>query len=214
MDIKMEDLKETPPSEVIPEVVVETPVVETPTEQDPLKVELERVQKKEGPDRKEKLLFTKKRIEKQLLDEYGIGSDAESAIESKNDDDQPLTVGMLKKIQQDRAAETALELAEAIPNEVERELVKHHLANTIKTNGNPNDDLNMARAIVNAAKNKQIIEQAAQKPEAKNHSSGGGVPLIHEEEIVYTEQEKVFMAQAGLTKEDILKTRAAIAARR
>lgn len=205
-NLTMEELTPTSPSEVKPEEVVETPVVETPTEQDPLKVELERVQKKEGPDRKEKLLFTKKRIEKQLKDEFNIGPDDES--EPENDDDQPLTVGMLKKIQQDRSAQTALDLAEEIPNESERELVKHFLTNTIKTSGNPNEDLNMARAIVNAAKNKQIIEQVSQKPDTKTHSSSSSVPPKHEEEIVYTAQEKMFIDQFKLTKEDILKARA------
>ncbi len=95
---KQEELIEAPASEA--------EQVET-TEQDPLKAELEKVQRKEGKTRAEKLLFKKKEIDRQIAEE--LGEDVLKTVEPKteaSDDDQPLTIGAWKKLEQEKAAKT------------------------------------------------------------------------------------------------------------
>ena len=196
----MEEIKK----EVAPSA---TEVAETKVEaeQDPLKTELERV-KKGGHTKREKLLYTKKRIEEQLRE-----VDQEEGVEPApevGDDDAPLTRGEFKKLEAQRATKTALELAEDIESETERELVRHYINNTINSTGNPKEDLRLARALANDVKNKQILEQMQVKPVAKRTSaSGGGQPYVPEEEEL-TADELAFMAPPfNLSKEKILSAR-------
>jgi hypothetical protein len=197
-NIKMEDIVEKTPSpseeaqveeQVETEATVETET-EVETEQDPLKTELERVQRKSTKTPVEKLLYTKARVEKQLKE---LGVDEEGYNSEIDEDDTPLTVGMLKKLQAEGAAKTALQQANEIKNETERELVKFHLQNTIKSTGLPNEDLKLARALVNAVKNTQIIQEQTRKTPPKTHSNSSGVDAKHEKEIVYTAEELAFM---------------------
>lgn len=215
-NIKMEDLVEkvVPTSDTTEEtpVVVEEPVKEpeiTP-EQDPLKIELERVTKV-GRTEKEKAEFTLKKTAERIKE---LGGDPNSILgiekeETNEDDDQPLTIGMYKKIQQVSAAKSASQLAEEIQNETERELVKYHLENSIKSSGIPSEDLKLARALVNAVKNTQIIEEAKRKPVAKTHSSGSGNPAIDNEvKGELTPDEKLFLNKPfSMTREAILALR-------
>src|ERR1035437_529481 len=169
-DLKMEDLVEkkevTPASEEKVETKVEETKVET--EQDPLKTELERVQKSKYSD-EEKAEFTFKKQAERLK---ALGKDPASILgieksDEEDGDDTPLTVGMLKKMQQETASKTALQQADEIQNETERELVKFHLQNTIKSTGTPTEDLKLARALVNSVKNSQIMEENNRKGTAK-----------------------------------------------
>lgn len=173
--------------------------------QDPLQTELETVQKK-GKTKLEKLLFKKKEIDRQLRDE-GIDPAVEAVDE---DDEKPVTVGMLKQIQAQNATKTALELAEAITNPVERELTKHYLENNIKPSGDPQEDFRLAQGLVNAAKNKQILEEANRKGQPNNASSGGGAPAGQNTGPVveFTPAELVFMQPPyNLSKEQVLEAR-------
>ena len=214
-NIKMEDLleKKVPTSEtpVEEKVVVEEKPEITP-EQDPLKVELERVQKV-GRTEKEKAEFSLKKTAERVKE---LGGDPDSILGIRKEptdfveeDDQPLTVGMYKKIQQASANKTALELAGDIQNETERELVKYHLDNTIKSSGNPSEDLKLARSLVNAVKNAQIGEELKRKPVAKTHSSASGSPALDNEvKGELTPDEKLFLGKPfNMTKEAILKLR-------
>lgn len=181
----------------------------TATEQDPLKEELEKVQQKTATKRtkKEKLEFTRDRVLKELADLDG-GEGTPPAPAPEDDDDTPLTRGDLRKMQEAATTKTALQLAEDITNETERELVKYHIDNTIKPSGDPATDLKIARSIVNAVKNEQILKQAALKPEAQTHSSDGGAPARHEPEIQLTPEEIPFSRPPfNLTKADILAKR-------
>jgi len=211
-NIKMEDLVEkvVPTSDTITEEKVE--VQTTTTEQDPLKVELERVQKT-GRTEKEKAEFSLRKTADRLKE---LGGDPDSILgtkkettDSNEDDDQPLTVGMYKKIQQAGATKTASQLADDIQNETEKELVKYHLENTIKSSGNPSEDLKLARSLVNAVKNTQIIEETKRKPVAKSHSSASGSPANDNEvKGELTSDEKLFLGKPfSMTKEQILKLR-------
>lgn len=214
--IKMEDLVEKevdPTSEPTEEVEAEEEVqteTEAEPEQDPLKTELERVQKV-GRTEKEKAEFSLRKNAERVK---ALGGDPNSilGIEEDNfeeEDDQPVTLGMLKKMQQESAAKTALQQAEEISNETERELVKYHLQNSIRSTGNPTEDLKLARALVNAVKNTKIIEEATRKSPAKTHSSGNGSPA--KDNTVkgeLTEQEKVFLGKPfNLSREAIIAAR-------
>lgn len=205
--IKQEDIVEKAlPSEA--EQAEATAKAEAEAKQDPLKAELERVkQKGEGRPKREKLIYTKKRIEEQLAD-----LDKEEGKEptpEQEDDEAPVTVGMLKKLQQQSAMNNAIDLTEDIEDETERELVKYHLTNSIKTTGSPKEDLNLARAIVNASKNKQILEEAGRKSEAKKFSGAGGAPAKPKEaDVELTPQEMQFVRPPfNLTKEQVIASR-------
>ena len=195
-DIKIEDIS---PSENVEETEVKTEV-----EQDPLKPELDRVQTKRT--KLEKLAYTKNRIEQQIRDEQ-LAQGIEPSPDS-TDDDSPVTVGMLKKLQSDNTTKTALQFADDISNETERELVKFHINNTIRSTGNSQEDYRLALAIVNAAKNKQILEAVTLKPGAKRASSNGGATPQLEEEPEFTREEESFMRPPwNLTKQQILDAR-------
>lgn len=211
-NIKMEDLVETVPTsetaQVETEVTAETVPTEQ-TEQDLLTTELEKVQKREGRTELEKAEFSLKKTAERVK---SLGGDYHSLLgveQTLNDEDEtPLTVGMLKKMQQETAAKTALQQADEIGNETERELVKYHLQNTIKSTGTPSEDLKLARALVNAVKNTQIIQEVNRKTDSKTHSSASSADALKTETLVLTPEEIQFKNFAGLTDEDILKTRA------
>lgn len=191
---KKEDIKPGSPSE---------PNKPAPAgEQDPLKTELEKVQTTKRT-KLEKLQYTKKRVDEQLK-ELGVEVEEPEA----NDDDKPLTKGEFKRLQEQAAVKTALELAEEIPNSTERELVKYHLENTIRSTGNPKQDLDLARSIVNDIKNRQILEEQNRKPEVKQQPSGGGAPAKPNKQEEFTSEELMYMRPPfNLTKEQILAAR-------
>lgn len=202
-DIKQEDLQQASASEV------DTATAQAEANQDPLKAELEKVQqKKSGKTELEQALYKRNQIDlqiKKLKDD--IGSDEEP---EKDDDDAPVTVGMLKKIQQQTATKTALQLADEIPSETERELTKYHIQNSIRSTGNPSEDLNLARAIVNSAKNSQIAEELARKSKAKSFSSSSSADakIGSDVEVEFSKEELQFMKPPfNMTKADIIKAR-------
>jgi len=200
-DIKQEDLVE--------ETV--TPAVEETNLADPLQIELEKIQKKSGKTEAEKakdnLYFNAKRAKELGLDPAEILGFKSNDIADEEDEDKPLTIGMWNKMQKENASQTALNLAENITSPVEKELVKYHLENSIKSTGNPTEDLKLARAIVNSTKNAQVIEEMTRKTQPSQRvSSGGGTPAS-EPQVEFTKDELVLMKMAGLSKEEVLKSR-------
>lgn len=184
--------------EVIPAVTEKQ--TEQSVEQDPLKTELEKVQSKTRT-KAEKLQYSKKRIEDQLK-ELGIEDEPE-----EDDDSKPLTKGDLKKFQVEQATKSALDLANAVSNETERELLKYHLENTIRSTGNPAEDFKLAQNQVYAVKNQQILEELDRKPPIKN-SGSGGAPAKHEKQAELTADELPFLkAPWYMSKEKILAAR-------
>lgn len=173
----------------------------TLSEQDPLKTELDKVQRK-GRTKVEKLQYSKKRIDEQLKE---LGIEDESVDE---DDEKPLTRGEFKKLQAQTATKTALDLADEVSSETERELLKYHLENTIRSTGNPQEDFKLALNLVNAVKNQQITEEVLRKPNVKTHGSGGGAPAKQEKQVEYTAEELSMMKPPwNLSKEQILEVR-------
>lgn len=211
IDKKKEDIEEVLPSETIEqkktgdENEAKGLNRDGTQKQDPLKKELEKIHESDGEKRKKKLIYSRQRIEEQLreLGEEDIQDDQAS------EDDKPVTMGMLKKIQAQNATKTALQLADDIEDETERELTKYHIENTIRSTGNATKDLELAQVHVNAVKNKRIVEEITRKPEPRKHfSAGGGNPNDGKIQEEFTAQEQSFMRPPfNLTKEDILKAR-------
>lgn len=184
------------------------------TEQDPLKQELDKV--KGGRTEEEKASYTFRKQAERLnalgidpLKALGMNGKNESSVtEEENEDDKPVTMGMLKKMNQESTSKSALELANEIQHESERELVKYHLQNTIRSTGNPQKDLELARSIVNAVKNGKVVEEIIRKPAPKTYSSNGGASQRSEPEIELSNEEQLYMkAPFFLTKEQIIASR-------
>lgn len=177
---------------------------------DPVKKELEKV-KKDKLTKKERLEHAKKKIEGQLADlekeEKGVPSET-------IDEDEPLTVGKLKELQKGESKKTALELADAIEDENERQLAKHYLETRIIPSGNPEEDVRLARAAVNAVKNARIAEEALRKGKSRSVPSAPGAPARNDPVFTPTPQEAVFMGPPyNLTKDDIIAARQRIEAK-
>ncbi|MES2060204.1 MAG: hypothetical protein V4438_04205 [Patescibacteria group bacterium] len=173
--------------------------------QDLLKQELERKQNRSGHTKLEKARHAEKKIQDEIAK-----LEAEEGVHADLDDDQPVTVGMLKERQKQDAVKTALNMAESeISDETERELVKHHLENSIRPTGNPAEDLRLARAIVNDTKNRQIAEEIERKKVAQRNGTGSGAPAKKEgDEFVPTAEEAAYMKPPfSLTKEAVLTAR-------
>lgn len=207
-DLKMEDLVETVDS--TSETTTDTTEQSETIEQDPLKIELEKVRGGRTEEEKAEYTFKKQAERLQSLgknpaDILGIKKEATEDID---EDDQPMTRGEFKRMQQDSASKTAIQLANDISNETERELAKWHLDNTIKSTGNPTKDLELAMNQVNAIKNKQVLEEIQRKNPAKTFSSGSSAPAKQtEQDIELTSEEITLMRFGGLTKEDVIKAR-------
>lgn len=173
---------------------------------DPVKAELERVRgKTEGKTKLEKIQYRKK-----LLDEEEIAAAKEAGVDlSKTAETSTEIPEWYRKAKQEEAQRTAFQMADSeITDEHERELVKHHLESTIRPSGNPTQDLQAARAIVNSVKNSRIAEEALRKPRTAQHSSGAGAAgKGTEEAFVPTAEEAGFMRSFGMTENDIKKAR-------
>lgn len=194
-----------------PEPVVEPVTTEEAT--DPLKVELERVKSKKTPQEKAKdsLFFNAEQAKKLGLDPAEILG-IKPKEEIVEEDDKPVTrkelEELLFKSRQDTAIKSSVELANEISDEAERELTLFHINNTIKSTGDPKEDLKLARALTNSVRNSQIIEEASRKPIAKTHSSAtSGNTNTSEPTVVLTAEEQAYLATGLVTKDEILIAR-------
>lgn len=210
-DIKKEDINGASPSEAEVKAKADAEAkakAEAEAAQDPLKKQLDDIKnKKEGRTQKEKLIYSKNRIEAQLRELEGEEETPED--DDEDDDSRPVTFKDLKEMEAKRAVKTSLQLAEEISDETERELTKHHLENSIKSTGNPQTDLQLARAIVNAAKNAKIAEELGRKGKPKDHSSGSSAPANTngQEEELTAEELQFTKPPFNMSKADIIKTR-------
>lgn len=200
------------------EIQVEDPAGTTPAEQteaplqDPVAKELDRVRKPKSE--KEKAEYTLRSVANRAK-ELGIdpakviGLESPATEEEQVSNDTPVTMGMLQKMQQDQATKTAIQMAEEITDEAERELVKHHIAHTIRASGNPAEDLRNARAIVNSVKNGQIAQEAARKTTARSFSSAPGAGArVDADSVELTPDEMAFTRPPyNLTPAQIVEAR-------
>lgn len=176
--------------------IIEAPVAspgEIPApSQDPVADELARVQKKDsGRSKRDKLLYTKARVDSQLAEldvEEGVSPTAQS------DKSAPMTVAMYESLEKERAQKSALQMADDIQDSNERDLVKHHIENTIRPSGNPTEDLRVAKALVNAVKNGQLLEETARAIAPNRTSAAPGAPArVPQQQEELTSDELLFM---------------------
>lgn len=134
-------------------------------------------------------------------------------VDASEDDDKPVTVGMLRNIQKQEAQKTALQFADDIADESTRDTVKQYLANNIVPSGDAEADFRLALAAASANKNKEVLQEINRYGTPKKTSAGGSMPATVEEEFVPTAQEQVFMRPPyNLSKEKILEARKKAAA--
>lgn len=190
------------------EVITEPEVTE-----DPLKIELDRVKSKKTPQEKARdaLFFNAEQAKKLGIDPAEVlGLLPKEEIVDENE--RPVTRKELEEIllksKQETASKTAQELATEISDEAERELTLFHIQNTIKSTGDPKEDLKLARALTNSIRNTQIIEEQQRKPEAKTHSSGTGTQgETPSATVVLTKEEQAYLDTGLVTKDEILLAR-------
>lgn len=187
-----------------------------PSQTDLVKQELERSQR-QGRTEAEKAAYSLKKNAERAK-ELGIdpaqvlGFGQESTVVDKT---APMTIEMYEQIQKDNAQKSALQLADNITDEYERELTKHYLSTRIVLSGDPTADLKLAQGMVNAVKNAQVLEETARARHATTHSSGPGAPAkkVGTDEAELTTAEKQMLNFKGsdgkqlLTKEEIIATR-------
>lgn len=179
--------------------------------QDPVKAELEREQRKAPKSEAEKAAFSLKKNAERAR-ELGLNPEEvlgiKPSVTTDDEDDKPVTVKMLRERDAQAAQRTAVQLAEDIEDGSERGLTKHYLQNRIVPSGNPQEDLRLARSLVNSVKNGQIAKELERKPNGQSYSTASGGPGKRAEgEFKPTEQEANMMAQFGLTKKHILDAR-------
>jgi len=190
----------TAPEEITPEPSQETP-------ESPLDQELARDTKQRTPA--EKAAFAlKKNAESAAalgLDPAEVLGLNNKAPEAPGDDIVP---EWFKKFQQQEQSKTAEELADAIEDPKERELVKQKLA-TVITSGSPEERIRVARGFVNAVKTGQIAEELGRAGTPRSFGSGAGAPPgTTQKEPEFSELEQSYMRPPfSLTKEQVLAAR-------
>lgn len=110
---------------------------------------------------------------------------------NEEDDTRPLTVGEFKRMQQEDNQRTAVQLADRIENEDERELAKSYLRTRIRPSGDPEADLADAMALVNRVKNNIVVSEIKRGSSnvARRHSTGSGSPHASEDAFIASEEE-------------------------
>lgn len=170
---------------------------------EPSQIDTELDKAKEKKSELEKALFSRKKIDQRIKE---LGGEVET--KPTDEDDKPVTLGMLKKIQQDTTKKTALQLADSIEDKEQRDLVKSYLENRIVPSGDANADFRFALAAVSSLKNAEIATELGRKGKAKPFSSASGVDAKRQEVFEPTAEEKKFMSPPfNLTEEHIKKAR-------
>lgn len=179
--------------------------------EDPIRRELEKVQKQGTRTEAEKAAFSLKSNANRAKE---LGIDVAEVLGLKTeageiDKDAPLTVGMYEQMQKDKAQKTALQLADDIGDDNERELIKHYITNRIVPSGDPQADFALARGMVNSVKTGQIVEELGRKSDAKAHSRGPSAPPKTERGPgEFTPEEQRFMKPPfSLTQAQIIAAR-------
>ena len=204
------------------ETKVETPEVapqsvETPVEvNDSLKAELDKVRQKSSPkSEEEKAEYTFKSVARRLQD---LGKDPAELLgikreEEVEEDDKPLTrkdlEAIMSKIGQPNQ-KSAIDMVNEISNETERELHQYYLENVIKPSGNPVDDFNNAKAMVESITLRKQLELQNLRPGVKTHSSASSVQINTQQvNLELSADEKMLLdhSKGLLTKDDILNSR-------
>lgn len=172
------------------------------------------------PTEREKAVFNLKRQAERLSSLGGDPSEVLASVikvkpealsfDDELPDDKPLTYGDLKNIQRSDARKTAIQMAEDIPDEAEREATLSELR-FIVPSGDAQADLRRAQASANAVRNARIAEMRGNGGQPKRTAAGGTAPGPVEEEFVPTAEEtamwKGFRLPPEKMKEKILEAR-------
>jgi hypothetical protein len=182
---------------------VETQGSDVPSH-DPVKEELKKEQEKKERTELEKAQYNLKR-QAEKLKELGGDPEAILGVERKPEDEVP---EWFKREQAKQAQKTSLELAEQLPDEDVKSLIKEYLAHRIVPSGNPEEDFRFALNAVNALRNKQIAEEVARQITPQRTAAGGSKPATVEERFEPTPDEARLMRPPyNVTKEQILAAR-------
>jgi hypothetical protein len=102
------------------------------------------------------------------------------------------------------AQETAQSLTDSLDEtDSYKQLVKHHLENTVRPSGDATTDLRNARAIVDGVRNSQLAEEAARSQAARRApSSPSAPPAQGKEEPELTKEQAQFARMTGLSPEE------------
>jgi len=175
--------------------------------EDPIDAELKRNESNtQKRSKKDKLLYTKKRVEEQLA-ELGV---EDEDTDDDADDAAPLTRGDLKKFNVESARKKSVDIASSIQDEKERKLTLQYLERIVPS-GDAEEDVRLARLAVNSVRNGMVIEEIARKEAIKinQHDSAPGNPAPSPEGVFEPSPQEASLMRPpfNLTKEDILKAR-------
>lgn len=182
------------------------------TQQTAIEGELEKIAK-EKKTKISKLKFSRNRIDEQLA-EYGeeVEPTNDNSQSTDEDDNKPVTVGMLKKLNAAAGQRTALQMADTLTDEKERELVKNYLQTRIIASGDPESDFKLALSAVSSMKNSQIAQEVQRKAQggSRTHGTGSGAPANIEQAFEPTAEESAYMRPPfNLKQADIIRARKA-----
>jgi hypothetical protein len=136
----------------------------------------------------------------------GLQSHIETNVD--DEDEKPVTVGMLRDIQKKDAQKTALQLADSIEDEDDKAQVKEYLSKRIVPSGDAEADFRLAFGAVRSSKNKQILEEVNRRSQPRVTAAGGSRPAQTETDFVPTPEEARMMQRPySLTKEKIIAAR-------
>lgn len=161
---------------------------------------------------KEKAEFSLKKTAERVKElggdpELVLGTKTHIKTDDADEDDKPVTVGMLREIQKKDATKTAIEMADEITDEDTKATVKQYLSDNIKPSGNAESDFKIALAAASASKNKQVLEEMDRFRNPKKTAAGGSMGARVEEQFTPTAEEQWHMQSFGLTKEQVLEAR-------
>lgn len=162
----------------------------------------------EGTEEKKRKLLRKRGFIDKDLKALGVDpSEAESELDEGEDLDKPLTRRDLQQIEAGKARQTAVQLADAIADPLDKAAVKDSLRLVVPS-GDADKDFRAAVAIANIDRNSKILEEIGRKGATRSTATGTGAPANREEVFEPTPAEQAFMrAPFNLTKAAILKAR-------
>lgn len=178
--------------------------------QDPVKVELDKETTRSTRTEAEKAAFSLRKNAERAKE---LGIDPAEILGLKQDtypedEDAPVTVGMLRKMETEKAHTTAIQMADDIQDENERKLVKQLLETRIKPSGDAEADLRLALGYVNSVRNGQMADMVLRRTDPKRTAAGGSASVKVEEQFTPTADEaRMMQPPYNLSKEKIQEAR-------
>lgn len=178
------------------------------TPPNPVATELEREQKRNQRTEKEKAEYSLKMNAKRLQELGGNPAEILGVREASQEEDVDDVPDWYRKEKSKEAQRTALQLADDIPDEADRNLVKEYLSKRIVPSGNAQDDFRLALSAVMSLKNKQVVEEISRRTAPRVTAAGGSLPAKVEDQFTPTQEEAIMMAPPyNVSKEKIIEAR-------